>query len=244
MALYDAGVHWVDQQLSRLVGALKAHQRWNDTVFVVTADHGEEFLEHGSRYHSPNGLAESLIHVPLLVRSSEVATPGVVPGPFSQLHLAPTLLEALGVDVPLSFRGRGLWKNISSGSSASHPAIVECVEGCNNPLSLADRLGNRLMAVRDGDYKLVLRFGDSVEELYNLKDDPEERLPLPDGIETKEHVRLLQCAREHLRDSREHRDAGLALRSRLREIRQRIDQKSPPLGHVQDESGVEIEEHG
>jgi arylsulfatase A-like enzyme len=244
MGLYDAGVHWVDQQLSRLASALKARQRWNDTVFVVTADHGEEFLEHGSRYHSPNGLAESLIRVPLLVRSPNVSTPGIVPGPFSLLHLAPTLLEALGVDVPLSFRGRGLWKDISSGSAASHPAIIECVEGCNNPLSMADRLSHRLMAVRDGDYKLVLRFGDSAEELYSLKDDPEERLPLPAGIETKERVRLLQRAREHLRDSREHRDAGLALRSRLREIRQLIELKSLPLGHSRNQSAAEIEEHG
>lgn len=244
MALYDAGVHWVDQQLSRLVGALKAHRRWNDTIFVVTADHGEEFLEHGNRYHSPNGLGESLIRVPLLVRSSDVSNPGVVPGPFSLLHLAPTLLEALGVDVPLSFRGRGLWKDISSGSGACHPAIVECVGGCNNPMSMGDRLSHRLMAVRDADYKLVLRFGDSGEELYNLKRDPEERVPLPAGIETKKRVRLLQCAREHLRASREHRDAELAVRARLREIRLRIDLKSPPPGPAQAESTVEIEEHG
>ena len=100
------------------------------------------------------------------------------------------------------------------------------------------------MAVWDGDYKLVLRFGNSGEELYNLKADPDERLPLPVGIETKERARLLQCAREHLRDSREHRDAGLALRSRLREIRQRIEPKSPRLGPAQGESAVEIEEHG
>ncbi len=244
MALYDAGVHWADQQLSRLVSALKSNERWNDTVFVVTADHGEEFLEHGNRYHSPNGLAESLIRVPLIARSPDVSTPVKMPGPFSLLHLAPTLLEALGVGVPLPFRGRGLWRDISSGNAASHPAIVECLEGCNNPLSVADRLRHRLMAVRDGDYKLVLRFGDSGEELYNLKDDPEERLPLPAGIETKERVRLLQYARKHLHDSREHRDAGLVFRARLREIRQRIELKSTRLGPAQDESAIKIEEHG
>ena len=244
MALYDAGVHWVDQQLSRLVGTLKASQRWNDTVFVVTADHGEEFLEHGSRYHSPDGLAEQLIRVPLLVHAGDGSTPGIVPGPFSLIHLTPTLLEAVGVDVPLSFRGRGLWRDISAGSGASHPAIVECVEACNNPLSMADRLGHRLMAVRDVDYKLVLRFGDSGEELYKLRDDSQESLQLPAGVETAERVRLLQYAREHLRDSREHRDAGLALRSRLREIRQRIERKSLTVGTSRHESAVEIDKHG
>lgn len=244
MELYDAGVHWVDQQLLRLVGALKAHQRWSETVLVVTADHGEEFLEHGNRYHSPDGLAEQLIRVPLLIHTSDASTPGIVTGPFSLLHLAPTLLEALGVDVPFSFRGRGLWKDISAGRVANRPAIVECVGACNNPMSVADRLRPRLMAVRDGDYKLVLRFGASGEELYNLKDDPQESLPLPAGVDAKERVRLLRCAREHLRDSREHRDAGLALRARLREIRQRIDLKSAPVGTSRDEGAVEIGEHG
>jgi arylsulfatase A-like enzyme len=244
MALYDAGIHWVDQQLSRLVGTMKTSQRWDDTVFVVTADHGEEFLEHGSRYHSPNGLAEQLIRVPLLVRTPDSSTPGIVPGPFSLLHLAPTLLEAVGVDAPLSFRGRGLWRDVSAGSALNHPAVVECVEACNNPLSMADRLGHRLMAVRDGDYKLVLRFGDSGEELHKLKDDPHGSLQLPSGIERKERVRLLQYAREHLRDSREHRDAGLGLRARLREIRQRIELKSLTVGTSRQESAVEIGKHG
>ena len=244
MELYDAGIHWVDRQLSRLVDVLKVHQRWSETVFVVTADHGEEFLEHGNRYHSPSGLTEQLIRVPLLVRASDVSTFGIVQEPFSLLHLAPTLLESLGVDVPLSFRGLGMWKDISAGSSVNRPAIVECLDACNNPMSVSDRMAPRLMAVRDGDYKLVLRFGASGEDLYNLKVDPEESLPLPANIAAKERVRLLQCARDHLQNSREHRDAGLALRARLREIRQRIDLKSSPLGASRDESAVEIGEHG
>jgi len=50
--LYDAGVYWADKQISRLIEALRHFERWDHTAFVVTADHGEEFLEHGARYHS------------------------------------------------------------------------------------------------------------------------------------------------------------------------------------------------
>ena len=56
LSLYDAGVYWVDQQISRLVKSLRDSQRWDETMFVLTADHGEEFLEHGGRYHSPLNL--------------------------------------------------------------------------------------------------------------------------------------------------------------------------------------------
>lgn len=240
MALYDAGIRWVDHRLSRFVDVLKLHQRWTETMFVVTADHGEEFLEHGNRYHSPTELSEQLIRVPLLIRAPESSEARTVPGAFSLIHLAPTLLEALNVNVPPSFKGHGLWKDVSSGNAVNHPAIVECLEGCNNPLSVDDRIRHRLMAVRDGDFKLVLRYSRRGDDLYNLKDDPEETSPLPEGIQATQRARLLQCARKHLRDSRDHRDIGLALRARLREIRQRIELKPLPASVSRTERAVEM----
>lgn len=244
MTLYDAGVHFVDHQLSRLVDALKAHRCWTETVFVVTADHGEEFLEHGNRYHSPTDLAQELIHVPLLVRPPGISSPAIVPVPFSLIHLAPTLLEALEIDVPASFTGRCLWKEICAGNGANLPAIVECVEWCNNQLSVADRLGSRLMAILDGQYKLILRFREASDHLYNLKDDPAELRPLPGTVQVKERVRLLHAAREHLHDARALRDTTLSLRARFREIRQRIDSRSSPLEPSHHQSAVEIGKHG
>jgi len=243
MALYDAGVHWVDRQISRLVDALKLHQRWSDTIFVVTADHGEEFLEHGNRYHSPTGLAEELIRVPLLIRAPGISPLGSLHEPFSLIHLAPTLLQALGVDAPPSFRGSGLWKEISSGKAPNYPAIVECVEAYDEPLSMPDRLGRRLMAVRNRDYKLVLHFGEQRDDLYDLQNDPQERQPLPASIQTKERARLLQCARDHLRDERERRDQQLVMRAQLRQIRQSIDLRSSQVAVTRNQGAAKIE-HG
>ena len=227
MALYDAGVHWVDHQLLRLVEVLKARGVWGDMAFVVTGDHGEEFLEQGNRYHSPIALTPQLTCVPLLIHGFAAAT--TVPSPFSLIHLAPTLLEALRVNVPRSFRGRGFWQDISLGKWPQLPAIVECIESCNNQLSVADRKGNRLMAVLEGEYKLVLRFRDKSDHLYDLKSDPGEMRPLPDTVQVKDRARLLQHAREHLQRIREDRDGALELRSRLREIRQRIGSPFAPV---------------
>lgn len=242
MALYDAGVRWVDQQLLRLADALKALQLWADTIFVVTGDHGEEFLEHGNRYHSPIALTEQLIHVPLLIHGLTGAT--TVPGPFSLIHLAPTLLEGLGVNVPSNFKGRALWKDISVGNAAQLPAIVECLESCNNQLSVEERKGNRLMAVLEDEYKLVLRFHNDGDGLFDLKNDPGEMQPLPDTVQIKDRARLLEYARDHLRRTREDRDRVLALRSRLREIRRRVGLKSASVEASGDQRIVEIGEHG
>ena len=76
---------------------------------MVTADHGEAFLEHGDRYHSPTSLPEHLIHVPLLLRARWIVRAAFVQKPFSLIHLAPTLLDAVGVSTPNSFQGRSGW---------------------------------------------------------------------------------------------------------------------------------------
>lgn len=221
ITLYDAGVRWVDQQVSRLVDVLQQRQRWSETVFAVTADHGEEFLEHGNRYHSPVALPEQLIKVPLLLRAPEFSNGKTVNENFSLIHLAPTLLEGLGTTAPDSFRGSGCWNQISSGQLPEKAAIVECVEGENN-WPAANRIQPRLMAVRDAGYKLVIRFRDHKEDLYCLKDDPFERHPLTSDVKKEKRLQLLQIAGAHLRESREERDTHLALRARFREIRRQL----------------------
>jgi len=242
VTLYDAGVRWVDQQLSRLVDFLQQGQRWDDTVFAMTADHGEEFLEHGIRYHAP-GLAEQLIHVPLLIRPPDFSIAKRLDDPFSLIDLAPTLLECLAVAVPESFQGRGLWSQISAGKLPDEPAIVECV-ACNHPWLVADRVQPRLMAVRDKNYKLAIRFRDQSHDLYCVKDDPLERFPIPADRQKQECQRLWRAAGAHFRQLRERRDTDLALRARFREIRQQLNRAPVETGDTEVQNPLEIAGHG
>jgi arylsulfatase A-like enzyme len=218
LSLYDAGVYCVDKQISRFVDVLRQSRLWDETVFVVTADHGEEFLENGARYHSPTNLPEHLIHVPLLLHAPELAGMRFSQGSFSLLHLAPTLLDAMGAAIPDSFQGQSYWKQISSGGLLGESAIAECVEACNNPFQVEERIRPRLLAIRDRQYKLVIHFSDKSERLYDLENDPEEHSPLPAGALTRERVRLLQVVRAHLEKTRGNRNADFALRARLYEL--------------------------
>ena len=227
VSLYDAGVYWVDKQISRLASVLKQSRLWDDLVFAVTADHGEEFLEHGVRYHSPMSLSEQLIHVPLLLHASVLPRPQRVPTQFSLLHLAPTLLDAVGLPAPTGFQGRSFWPQILHGELPREPAVVECVEACTNPFRREDRIRPRLMAVRDQPYKLVINFREKADRLYDLKDDPEERYPLSPGDMPAERVRLLHVARQRLQNAGHNLSADLCLRARLREFRQSADLKEP-----------------
>jgi arylsulfatase A-like enzyme len=218
VSLYDAGVRWVDAQIERLVNALRQSKRWQQCALAFTADHGEEFLDHGGRYHPPNDLKEELIRVPLLLRVAGDQLKKIFGGPFSLLHLAPTLMDALGLSVPEEFRGRSYWKHFESDAACDSPAIVECVSGCTNPFAQDSRLHSRVLAVREGQYKLILRFAPPAEQLFDLVADPREQNPLGADAERPVRRRLLEAARDHLRRSAGERDPQVRLRACLREL--------------------------
>jgi arylsulfatase A-like enzyme len=227
VALYDAGIRWVDEQVARLVAALRDSNRWPDCVFALTADHGEEFLDHGGRFHPPSRLTEELIHVPLLLRVPRATKKTLPRSPFSMLHLAPTLLDAAGLPIPQAFRGKSHWEQVRQGMGHDESAISECIAGCTNPFRNENRLGPRVLAVREARYKLVLEFDPPADRLYDLESDPGERRPLPAGAEKPVRHRLLQCAREHLQGSIRERDVSSRLQARLRELRLEWARSSP-----------------
>jgi arylsulfatase A-like enzyme len=231
--LCDAGIRWVDRQIARLVQNLRQTHLWDDCVFALTADHGEEFLEHGGRYHSPVRLHEEIVRVPLLIRVPGKRGVKVPASPMSHLHLAPTLLEIMGVQAPPGFQGRSLWTNIERGIAWDGPAIIECAYGCTNPFRPENRQAPRLLGVRDARFKLVMRLGPgATEEVYDLETDPAETHPNVGGPALENRKRLLQAAREHMEKTVSGRDGALRLRARLRDLRyEAFDARSSVRNH-------------
>jgi arylsulfatase A-like enzyme len=229
--LYDAGIRWVDMQVSRLADFLRSRSLWDDCMFVVTADHGEEFLDHGGVFHSPAKLHQEMLHVPLLIKVPDARNRRVSAAPFSHVHLAPTLLEAIGIDAPQQFAGRSYWSEVQTGAGWD-VAISESVGRCTNPMHPEKRLAGRILAVQDERYKLVLDLANGAEELYDLPNDAQERNCLPKGAETRVRGRMLRTALEHLETSRSQYKTASALRAVLREIALPWDNSSRPAETV------------
>ncbi|HEX6803120.1 MAG TPA: sulfatase [Terriglobales bacterium] len=202
--LYDAGIRWADEQICRLASSLVELNAWDKCALAVTADHGEEFLDHGARFHSPFTLKQEMLHVPFQVR-----VPGIdaseVGWPVSSIDIAPTLLDMLDVPAPADFRGRSWW-NSHPAPQKLRPVLSECVHGCTNPFRSRNRLGPRILAVQKGNYKLVVDFATGLEELFHLDADPKELSPLPLGEASATRKELLQFARKHLAESHQSRD--------------------------------------
>ena len=217
IAMYDSGVRWVDAQVARLIEVLRQFKLWEKCIFGLTADHGEQFLEHEGRYHAPS-LVEELIHVPLLLRVPGADKRIVSRDPFSLLHLAPTVLGAAELPIPSGFQGENRWKHIQDGTRWSESAISECIAGCTNPFNFEQRVGARLLVVREARYKLCLNFDTGAHSLFDLEADPREQAPLSNKDAKPERRRLLQAAFDHLQRAGARQTSQAYLRARLRDI--------------------------
>jgi len=168
---YDGEVAWSDELVGRLVAALRDSGRLNDTLVVVTSDHGEGLGDHGEDVHG-YFVYESTLHVPLVVRG-----PGVVPGTridgvTRAIDLFPTMLEMAGIaDAPRA-SGRSLAPALRGQPLADEPAFAESL------VPLVHFGWSDLRAVRDGRWKFILA---PRPELYDLDRDPGETKNLVDA---------------------------------------------------------------
>lgn len=219
LRLYDAGVRWVDEQIRRLAASLRELRLWDICALAVTADHGEEFLDHGGRYHLPRKVTEELIHVPLLLRVPGHSRGFRVAEPYSVIDVAPTLLDIMGLPSPAEFRGRSRWEQLRKQKFQDYPVVTECVHECTNPFSPHNRFGPRLLAVRLQQYKMVLDFSAGSDSLYDLGHDPGEHKPLPLNEAWDMRRKLLKIAQKHVVESSQSRDFDRRIGSQVREFR-------------------------
>lgn len=105
--MYDGGVAHVDHQTGRLLAGLRELGLDRETVVVVVADHGEEFLERGLIWHGKS-LNQEVLRVPLVIAGPGVP-PGTYPDPVSHVDIVPTLSALLGAEWPGPVDGRDLF---------------------------------------------------------------------------------------------------------------------------------------
>jgi arylsulfatase A-like enzyme len=107
VALYDGEIRYTDEHIGRLLDVLRGLGVYDDTVVVVTSDHGEEFFEHGAKGHAKT-LYDEILRVPLVLQYPRRVPAGtVVQDQVRLMDVAPTVLGLAGVSSPDAF-GTGL----------------------------------------------------------------------------------------------------------------------------------------
>jgi len=167
--LYDSEIAGVDRELGRLLRFIESTPRYRDALTIITADHGEEFGEHGGLYHGAR-LYEETIRVPLIIRSPQrrYSIGRRVDSLVSLVDLVPTVLQA--VSIPFSesdYSGESLLAFLNRRGGLPRDAVFVEKPGC----ACAG-----MTTVRAGDWKMIITSGrKNPFELYNLKSDPAEK---------------------------------------------------------------------
>jgi arylsulfatase A-like enzyme/Tfp pilus assembly protein PilF len=160
---YDGEVAYVDAQLGRLLDGLRTSGRLEDTLVVVTSDHGESLGEHGEPTHSYT-LHDGSLRVPLLLAGPEVPRGLVVSDLASSVDVAPTLLELLGLPALPRADGRSLVPHLTGSGSETEPIAYAETYAPRYEHGWAPLFAARS---RDSFYVKAPR-----PELYDLNDDP------------------------------------------------------------------------
>jgi arylsulfatase A-like enzyme len=191
VALYDEEVLYADHRLGLFLDALETGGFSQRTTLFVTADHGEEFREHGNWGHGP-GLYEEVLRTPLVVAGPAVTARGRQDTPAQMYDIMPTVLDSAALPSPYPLIGASLWPLLSGGPPPARSQI-EAAPGFS-PLS-PDRtiitshhryIGQGFVeyAMNEGSrWKLVFRYNPIDPQaseplrfqLFDLQADPGEK---------------------------------------------------------------------
>lgn len=193
--LYAGEITFTDQEIGRLLLGLKSLGVLDESLVIVTADHGETRWEHANAWNHGLWVYQTDVHVPLIMRlpaateESSSGAPrrkgGAVTTPVSGVDIMPTVLDLIGMDVRpdgSGFQGRSLVPGLEGEPLPALPVFSEATQP--GPSLERPRAGQgplpwlgarKPCAVRLGDWKLVAAPYLQIEELFQLAQDPGER---------------------------------------------------------------------
>lgn len=203
-AQYYGMISEVDHQLGRVVRSIEDRGEWNDTLVVITSDHGEQLGDHG--LIEKLGFFPQSYHIIGLWRDPRSPHAGTTVDQFSEnVDLLPTLCESLGVEAPVQCDGRSLLSLIEGRSSewrnAAHYEWDFRQFSINRHTRKwpSDRtLARRNLAVSVSEETAYVQFGDGSFRCFDLQEDPTWR------SECVDPSRILVAAQEQLAWRQEH----------------------------------------
>lgn len=175
-AVYYGLVTEVDAQIGRVVEHLKATGQWEDTIIIVTSDHGEMMGDHGML--GKGGFFMESQHVPLVIRIPGQSYGQIYSGLTSSVDLMPTLLDIWGVEPENSLDGKSLMPAIHDIETTTHDAVMwefdfrGWVTAPDDTCPEDYARGSHLLARLDDD-ALQVRSPNMPELLFDLHTDPQ-----------------------------------------------------------------------
>jgi arylsulfatase A-like enzyme len=171
LSRYDGGIAWVDSQLGRLFLDLRRTGQADSTIIMVTADHGEEFLEWGWVGHGGN-LYQEMLHVPLIISGPGIESGVTKDTPCGQFDILPTMLDICSIQTDCQFDGVSVLEHEETRSRVLPSSELMFPGHMLGAVPLA--------SVLIGDMKGVVTRSGSTDRyyMYDLAQDPHEQDPI------------------------------------------------------------------
>jgi len=174
---YDDEVLEADCRVGEALKTLEELGGWENTLVIITADHGEEFLEHGMGGHG-NSMFQEVLQVPLIIKLPGKRQVNVIEKRAELLDLAPTIYEVCGIDPGIKLEGTSLLP-VMLNDSLDLPEQEKAYYGEVRPTREAVK-AERIYAYMQGNFKLLRNEMRDKEHtvqyvLYNLQTDPGEK---------------------------------------------------------------------
>lgn len=186
-ALYRAEIDYLTKKIEELVQRFKTAGEWEDTLLIVTSDHGENIGEHGLMDHQ-YALYDTLLHVPLIIHGGPFEN-SMPQYPLQLVDIPPTVLETLDIDAydaeeqfqGISFHpdNRDTREYVLAEYMAPQPSMTALEQRVGDLPSHVRTYDRSLRAIRGEKYKYI-RGSDDSQELYDIQIDPVENNDLAD----------------------------------------------------------------
>jgi arylsulfatase A-like enzyme len=177
-ALYSGEITYADHHLGRLWDALRERGLYDNSLIVLTADHGEAMNEHWEIWDHGHSTYQTTVRTPLIIRQ-----PGGRLGGerydhlVSNIDVMPTILDRLGIGHPEQIEGVSFAPLLDGEPMPARDAVFS---EATKPFNFEDdphwRNTLKCRAVCDGRWKFIYRPMGMVKELYDLESDPEEKI--------------------------------------------------------------------
>ncbi len=193
---YAAAINRLDENIGRLVKKLKDKGIYDNTVIIYTSDHGCHFKTRNSEYK--RSCHDSCIHTPLIISGGAFKGGKREKRLVSLIDLPPTLLSIAGIDIPESYMGYDLTKQLDSPFKRDF-VFMQISESQVGRAIRTDKYKYSVRAFKDGNicYDSSVYFEDY---LYDLENDPYEKTNLVrDKKYTKVRARLRSLLKHEMR---------------------------------------------